>query len=405
LRDAVVIVLSRVVWLPSGHLTEALDEFLTPALGACGLSLVVGGGWLLFRPGRWIHRHDDFVRAQAIVEHYGGDTLAYFALRDDKSHFFWGDTMVAFAVVGGVCLVSPDPIGPTAERRPAWSAFRSFAGEHGWPVAVLGATDEWLPVYREGGMNSFYVGDEGVVDCQTFDLGGGRFKGLRQAVNRIAKYGYTIKFFDPAHLDPELRDQVRDLVAEGRQGEAERGFSMTLGRMFDLRDEGLLLAVAFDSEGLAVACCQWVPAPGISGYSLDLMRRSRDPRHPNGLTDFVVVRTIEHLREQGDVGLALNFATMRAVLSGESGDSIAQRGERWLLKSLSDSMQIESLWRYNAKFAPSWRARHAVYESVGMLVPAALAAARAESFSELPLIGRFLRPEPSKDEGLAPSPR
>jgi lysylphosphatidylglycerol synthetase-like protein (DUF2156 family) len=103
--------------------------------------------------------------------------------------------------------------------------------------------------------------------------------------------------------------------------------------------------------------------------------------------------------------LALNFATMRAVLSGESGDSIAQRGERWLLKSLSDSMQIESLWRYNAKFAPSWRARHAVYESVGMLVPAALAAARAESFSELPLIGRFLRPEPSKDEGLAPSPR
>ena len=27
-----------------------------------------------------------------------------------------------------------------------------------------------------------------------------------------------------------------------------------------------------------------------------------------------------------------------------------------------------------------------------MLVPAALAAARAESFSELPVIGRFLRP-------------
>ena len=26
-------------------------------------------------------------------------------------------------------------------------------------------------------------------------------KGLRQAVNRIAKHGYTIAFHDPAHVD------------------------------------------------------------------------------------------------------------------------------------------------------------------------------------------------------------
>ena len=29
-------------------------------------------------------------------------------------------------------------------------------------------------------------------------------KGLRQAHNRIAKYGYTATFHDPAHLDPGL---------------------------------------------------------------------------------------------------------------------------------------------------------------------------------------------------------
>lgn len=396
---AAIAVLSRLVGLHVGTLSDLLDDFLTPALGAAGLALVMFGGWTIFRPARWRRQHGELARARQIVDRHGDDTLAYFALRGDKAHFFVGDTVVAFAIIGGVCLVSPDPVGPVEERSEAWQAFRSFAAERGWPVGVLGATDEWLPIYKAGGMSSFYVGDEAVVDCQSFTLEGGRFKGLRQAVNRIAKYGYTIAFYDPAHLDPELQDQLRELLEEGRQGETERGFSMTLGRMFDPLDTGLLLSVAFDPDGVPVACCHWVPAPGIAGYSLDVMRRSRSDSHPNGLTDFVVVRTIEHLRARGFTGLALNFATMRAVMSGDAGDGFAARGERWLLKRLSDSMQIESLWRYNAKFEPAWRARHAVYESVGMLVPAALAAARAESFTELPLVGRFLRPDAQPLDG------
>jgi lysylphosphatidylglycerol synthetase-like protein (DUF2156 family) len=163
--------------------------------------------------------------------------------------------------------------------------------------------------------------------------------------------------------------------------------------MFDADDRRLLLSVAFDPDHRPVAFCQWVPASAIGGYSLDVMRRSRSDVHPNGLTDFVVVRTIEHLQSLGYEGVALNFATLRSVVSGASGDGRTESLKRWLLRRLSDSMQIESLWRYNAKFDPVWHPRFAVYESLGMLVPAAVAAARAESFTELPVLGRFLGPE------------
>jgi lysylphosphatidylglycerol synthetase-like protein (DUF2156 family) len=146
-----------------------------------------------------------------------------------------------------------------------------------------------------------------------------------------------------------------------------------------------------------------VPALAIDGYSLDLMRRD-DGEHPNGLTDFIVVRTIEHLRDQGRSGLGLNFATMRAILAGEAGGGVGVRVERWLLRRMSDSMQIESLWRYNAKFDPEWKPRYAVYDGPGSMVPAAVAVARAESFWELPLIGRFLVPaDVDRDEGGLPA--
>jgi lysylphosphatidylglycerol synthetase-like protein (DUF2156 family) len=240
-------------------------------------------------------------------------------------------------------------------------------------------------------MHDLYVGDEAIVDCRRFSLEGGRAKGLRQAVNRVARNGYTVTFHDPAEIDPALRASLEGLMSESRRGGVERGFAMTLGRVFQREDRGLLLAVARDADGKPAAFCHYVPAPDIDGYSLDLMRRTADEEAPNGLTDFVVVETIRYLESRGYRGLALNFAAMRAVLAGEEASGVTQRVERWLLQRMSDSMQIESLWYFNAKYDPEWRPRYAVYDSVETFAAAALAVVRAESFWELPLIGRFLR--------------
>jgi len=363
----------------------------------CGVTAVTG--WLLCRPlvDRRRQGKAGLARAREIVAAHGSDTLSYFALRADKQFFFHGETLVAHAVVSGVCLVSPDPIGPAAERAAAWQAFRAYADAMGWPVAVVGANEEWLPIYEQAGMRSRYVGDEAVVDCAGFSLGGGRFKGLRQAVNRVARNGYSVEFFDPARLPPPLRAQLRHIGSTSRRGDAERGFSMTLGRLFDPDDEGLLLAVAFDSEGTPAAFCNFVPASAIDGYSLDVMRRTDAPA-PNGVTDFVVVQTIRHLRDNGHRGLALNFATMRAVLAGETGDGLGTRVEQWLLKRMSASMQIESLWYFNAKYDPTWRPRFAVYDGPEQVLPSALAVARAESFTDIPVVGRLFAGDATTSE-------
>jgi lysylphosphatidylglycerol synthetase-like protein (DUF2156 family) len=217
-------------------------------------------------------------------------------------------------------------------------------------------------------------------------------KSLRQAYNRVARGGYTVSFHDPAKIDPELADRLQALSLESRRGEAERGFSMTLGRIFSPEDTGLLLAVCLDGDGVPAAFCQYVPARGIGGFSLDLMRRSVG-EHPNGLLDFVLIETIFHLKAAGHRGLTLNFATLRAVLAGETGDGVSQRIERWLLQKMSGTMQIETLWHFNAKYNPDWRPRYAVYESPGNMLPAAWAVAKAESFVELPIIGRMLGPK------------
>ncbi len=148
--------------------------------------------------------------------------------------------------------------------------------------------------------------------------------------------------------------------------------------------------------------CQFVPAPGIGGYSLDLMRRDNGD-HPNGLMDFAIVETIRELEARGGDGLGLNFATMRAVLAGEAGEGVTQRVQAWMLRRMGDSMQIESLWKFNAKFDPDWQPRYAIYDAPENMLAVAIAVARAESFWELPVIGRFLTPATARAGDTPPA--
>jgi lysyl-tRNA synthetase class 2 len=200
----------RLVGLQSDRLggpAHGFDHFISPGLTAVGISLGIYTMWLLFRPVVLSHHpaEGDFTRARDIVRRHGYDTLAYFALRDDKRWFFYGESVVAYAIFNGVCLVSPDPVGPPEEREAVWSAFHLFADEHAWPVAVMAAGEEWLPIYEQAGMRNLYVGDEAIVDCAKFSLEGGEFKGLRQAVNRVARNGYRMEYYDPARVGPDLR--------------------------------------------------------------------------------------------------------------------------------------------------------------------------------------------------------
>ena len=386
-----------------------IDRYASVSLLAVGISLIVVALYLLTRPvvdrrlssGRAaIGRRAAEIRARDIVRRHGTGTLDYFALRDDKQWFFHRDSLVAYAVFGGVCLVSPDPIGPFSERAHVWDSFRNYVDRNGWGLGVMGAGEEWLPTYQASGMRFLYIGDEAVVDPREFSLQGGKMKGLRQAVNRVARYGYTVRFLDPARLQPEDAARMAELMAKSRRGEQERGFSMMLGRLFDRRDTGLLLTLVEGPDGAPVAMCQFVPSPAIDGYSLDLMRR--DPgEHPNGLLDFALCSTIDHLKEMGMKGLSLNFAAFRSVLEGDNGDGVTQRVERWALRRLSGVLQIETLWRFNAKYEPRWLPRYIVFDSAEQFVPVVVQIMRAESLTEMPVIGRLLTTGTAKRSGPA----
>jgi lysyl-tRNA synthetase class 2 len=367
-------------------------RFATPALIAIGLCVLITSLWSLLSPrlstpSTGHVRASAELRARGIVAAHGGDTLAYFALRDDKQWFFHGASMVAYAVKNGVCVVSPDPIGPVERRGEVWAAFTSFAEAHGWTVSVLGASADWLPVYEASGLHPVYLGDEAIIDCHEFRMDGRAMRSVRQAHSRVRRAGYSVTLVDPALITPALRDQLGSITTLCRRGSFERGFSMTLSRLFDPRDAGLITSIATDADGTPQAFIQWVPCEG--GWSLDVTRRNTDPALTNGIIEYLIIESVQAFRAQGFARVGLNFAVFRTVVSGENTAWFG-RTVRRVIQGAASQTQIESLWRFNAKFVPHWSPRYAVLGSADAMAAQSIVMAGAEGLTELPVVGRFM---------------
>jgi lysyl-tRNA synthetase class 2 len=91
--------------------------------------------------------------------------------------------------------------------------------------------------------------------------------------------------------------------------------------------------------------------------SLSFMRR--DPSTPNGLTEFMVARSTELLRQRGVEEISLNFAAFARWI--HSPENWRERILGRIVALANPFFQIESLYRFNAKFFPRWEPRYLLY--------------------------------------------
>jgi lysyl-tRNA synthetase class 2 len=363
---------------PMGGLTVSLTT------GAFGLLAFASAGILLLRPKTGLRTGDahDQIRLRAVLDRHGdGDSLGYFALRDDKD-VVWspsGKAAVAYRVVNGVSLASGDPLGPASEWPRAIGRWLGDCAEHGWTPAVLACGTAGGRAYQKAGLDVVELGDEAIVDVAGFSLEGRAMRGVRQAVGRIRRSGYTCQVLRPGDISPAVLAESVACANALRDGNVERGFSMALSRFGHPDDGDCVLVLCRDDQGTLRGLLQFVPW-GRHGLSLDLMRGDRTA--PNGLTELMVVSAIEAAPALGVERISLNFAVLRSVFARaeELGAGPVIRLWSRVLRAASRLWQIESLYRANAKYLPDWRPRFLCFPSARDLPRIAIAALSAEAF-------------------------
>jgi lysyl-tRNA synthetase class 2 len=376
---------------PVQFVPEGRSDLFNVLTSALGLFTLLVSAYVFLRPARPHGRMgaQDASRIRDLLGKQGErDSLGYFALRNDKS-VIWsptGKSCIGYRVVSGVMLAGGDPIGDPEAWPGAIHAFMDEAARHAWVPAVMGCGELAAEVWcREGGLNALELGDEAVVEVASFSLQGRAMRNVRQMVSRVERSGYTAEVRRAGDIP---RAEIAALIRQAdswRGSQIERGFSMALGRVGAPGDERCVIVTATEN-GVLRAILHFVPW-GADGLSLDLMRRDRTAQP--GVNDFLIVETIKAAEELGVKRMSLNFAVFRAAL--ERGERIGAgpvlRAWRGILLFMSRWFQIESLYKFNAKFCPVWMPRFFVFPSTKDAPRVCIAALEAEAFLVWPRIG------------------
>ncbi len=285
----------------------------------------------------------------ALVDTTPEDTLAPFVLRSDKSYVFSSDrsAAVAFRVRLGTAVASGDPVGAPSAREDAIDAFLSAADANGWRSAALGVSEHTLALWRARGMRAVAIGRDVVIDVPGFSMQGRAFRNLRQAVKRSRNAGVTTEVVGERDLSDAQRGELEAVMRAAGKGQQARGFAMILDHVLDGTHPGMLIAIARDRSGRAVAFQRYATADGGRELSLDVPWRVRGA--PNGVDERLITDMVAWAGERGGVHVSLAFAAFPDLFAVKDRTAAQQAAYR-AVRLLDRYIRLESLYRFVRKF-------------------------------------------------------
>lgn len=326
---------------------------------------------VVYRHTGWLH---GYLRARDLAEAYGRSSLVYFTLWQDKSYFFNESQTVyiAYAQISDVAVALGDPVGPDALIESTIKEFLNFCYINSWYPAFYQVLPDHLSIYRKLGLHTLHIGDEAIVDLQSFTMDGKKFKHLRNNSHRFAREGYCTVWYAPPLSDNLLisLQKVSDnwLV---HQGGDEKAFSLGWFDANMIMQTSVLTVE--DESGQVLAFANFVPMYQLDQASPDLMRYTQEA--PAGIMDYLFVESMLHFKNQGLGGYNLGLAPL-AHVGEEENSSVTEKAINLFYNNFYN---FKGLHNFKLKFNPRWEPRFLIYPNLAALPKINLAIVKADN--------------------------
>jgi phosphatidylglycerol lysyltransferase len=332
------------------------------SLRVLGFVAGITGVYSLFRPLVYRYRTLPQERslARQILDQHGRSALDYFKLWPDNSYFFSDDErcVIAYRVALNVALGLGDPVGPEDELEGFTRAFLRWCHNNGWSVAFHQTLPDLIPMYHRLGLHSLKLGEEGVVDLEHFATITANGKHFRHVRNKFEREGYTCTRHLPPH-PATLLDDVEAVSNEWLSLPGRRERTFTLGQFDRAYINETPLFTLLDSGGRLVAFVNEIPAYPAGVATIDMMRHRVEV--PNGAMDFLFLRLMQRLREEGYHHFNLGLAPFSGV-GDEPDATLEERAIHQVFEHLNRFFSYKGLRSYKDKFEPQWIDVFLVYQ-------------------------------------------
>jgi phosphatidylglycerol lysyltransferase len=303
---------------------------------------------------------EDLSHARSLLTRFGKSSLDYFKSYSDKMIFREEglDSFISYRISGNYAVVLENPVArDESEMEKCISLFDRYCYENSLKNLYYRVPEESLPLYLAKGKKSMFIGQEAVLDLESFSLDGGRRKSLRNAINKVKDRGFKSTIHQPPIKDGILQKlkSVSDewLLYSGR---SEIVFSQGMFVWNELKQQTIITVE--NAEEKVVAFLNIVPDCSPAEGTYDLMRKTTDA--PNGIMDFLLIALFGYLRSADYRYINLGFAPMSGM---NDAHTFKEKSMKFAYERIRSFSQYKGLREFKDKYDPVWFNKFLIYEN------------------------------------------
>lgn len=357
--QAVRYTMENFVLIGSNNL-RATDRFARNFLLSINISGFISIAVLIYTlirpyiPKSVIH-DDDLEWAKLQLDKYGSSALDYFKTYGDKLIYRNEDGFLAYRLSGNFAVVLESPVCAPENSIKLIRSFDKYCMEKGLKNLYYRVSENGLPAFEALGKKKLFLGQEAIVDLETFSLAGGNRKSIRNALKRMSEIGYTSKVYTAPIKDGIL--QRLKSVSDEWLKDTEREEIVFSQGMFDWDElKSQTIITVENIEEKIVAFLNLVPDYAEDEATYDLIRKTADA--PNGTIDFTMVAMFEYLKQQGYKKVNLGFVPMSGISNAKN---IPERSMKFAYEKLHSFSRYKGLREAKDKFSPVWHNKYLIY--------------------------------------------
>lgn len=304
---------------------------------------------------------DEAILAREILDEYGSSSVDYFKTYSDKLFFFSDNykAFVAYRPAGGFAIVLEEPVceQDNTVKKAVLEEFEEFCDGNGLKAAYYRVDELSLDFYDYLGKKSLIIGQEGIVDMDVFSLQGKSRASMRNAINSLAKKGYTTHVYESPVKDGLL--QKLQLVSDEwlkSMGRTELIFSQGMFNWNELKTQTIITLENADEK--VVAFLNIIPDYAKNEATYDLIRKTVDA--PGGNMDLLLIELINHCKAKGIRYLNLGLAPLSGI---EHGKDLPEKTVKFAYEKLQQFRHYKGLRDFKEKFDPEWHNKYLIYEN------------------------------------------
>jgi phosphatidylglycerol lysyltransferase len=298
-------------------------------------------------------------RAMFLLSQYGNSTADYFKVYKDKLYFFSDihDAFIAYRIARGFAIVLEEPICADENKIDVISEFDRHCHKMGLKTAFYRVDENSILWFDQLKKNRLKIGQEAILEINSFTLEGKDKKSLRNGLNSLEKKGYTATIHTAPHSATFIL-QLKKVSDEWLKYFQKEEFIFSQG-MFDekeLQQEDIITVE--DAEGNISAFLNIIPDYSEDECTYDLIRKTSNA--PGAAMDALIIKLIEYAREHKLLYLNMGMVPMVGITQP---DNTAERLIKLAVAKIKRYQHYHGLREFKEKYATWWQNKYLVYEN------------------------------------------